>query len=463
MAITDDAANTLEAELQGELIRPSDAGYDEARAIWNGMIDRRPALIARCAAPGDAAAAVRLAASERVPLAVRGGGHGVAGHAVCDDGIVVDLSAMREIEVDAGAATVRAQGGATLADIDAATQEHGLATPMGVVTKTGIAGLTLSGGIGWLRRKHGLSVDNLVAAEVVTADGSVLTASESENEDLFWALRGGGGNFGAVTSLTYRAHPIGPEVFFCFVLYPAARANEVLRACERYLAEADEPIAPLGVLGKVPEADEFPAEQHGKPYVALLAMHTGDASDGEAVMAPLRELGDPIGDLSGTMPYTEAQGVLDEDYPDGWRYYWKSVNVRELSDEVVDGLVAQNEAAPSSHSTIDVWFQGGAIADVDEQATAFGNRGAPFLLGIEGNWEGGGNDEANVAWVRETVELMRPHSDGGMYLNFPGFLEEGEQLVREGYGPNYERLAEVKSKYDPDNLFRLNANVQPAG
>ncbi len=463
MADPGDAAKTLEGELQGELIRPGDGAYDEARSIWNGMIDRRPALIARCARPEDVAAAVRFAVAQELPLGVRGGGHGVAGLALAEDGLVVDLSAMREVQVDASAGTVRAQGGATLADLDGATQEHGLAAPLGVVTKTGIAGLTLSGGIGWLRRKHGLSIDSLVEAEVVTAGAEVLTASADENEDLFWALRGGGGNFGVVTSFTYRAHPIGPEVFFCFVLYPAARAGEVLRACERHLAESGETIAPLGVLGHVPEADDFPADAHGEPYAALLAMGTGDATEGERQVAPLRELGDPIADLSGPMPYTEAQGILDEDYPDGWRYYWKSVNVRGLEDGAVEALIERNAAAPSHHSTIDVWFQGGAMSDVGERDTAFANRAAPYLMGIEGNWEDAGDDEANVAWVRETVTAMKPYSDGGVYLNFPGFLEEGEDLLREGYGPNYERLAQVKASYDPANLFRLNPNVRPAG
>ncbi len=463
MAVTDDALNTLEQEFQGELIRPGDGEYDEARAIWNGMIERRPGLIARCAGADDVAAAVRFAAENELPLAVRGGGHGVAGLALAEAGLVVDLSEMREIEVDAEGGTVRAAGGCTLGDLDAATQEQGLAAPVGVVTKTGIAGLTLSGGIGWLRRKHGLSVDNLLEAEVVTARGEVVTASADENEDLFWGLRGGGGNFGVVTSFTYRLHPIGPEVFFCFCVYPAEAAAKVLGGCERYLADGGELIAPLGVLGHVPAADEFPSDAHGEPYAAILAMGIGDPAEGERQVAPLRELAEPIADLSGAMPYTEAQAVLDEDYPDGWRYYWKSINARGLDEAMVEQLVKRNVAAPSRHSTIDVWFQGGAMAEVGETETAFANRGSPYLLGIEGNWEDAGDDDANVAWVRETVEAMKPFSDGGIYLNFPGFLEEGEDLLRDGLGANYERLAEVKAKYDPDNLFRLNPNVRPAG
>ena len=455
------AGERLASHLSGRVIQPGEDGYDQAREIWNGMIDKRPALIVRCAGADDVATAVRFGGENGLELAVRGGGHGVAGHAVCDDGIVIDLSEMKGIEVDADGRTVRAEGGCTLGDLDRETQRHGLATPLGVVTETGIAGLTLSGGMGWLRRKHGLSCDNLISAEVVTADGSVLTASETENEDLFWAIRGGGGNFGVVTSFEYRLHPVGPEVFFCFVLYPVERAKEVLQSCEGYLREAPDDVGPLGVLGRVPEAEEFPAESHGEPYVALLALHPGDPGEGERALAPLRELGDPIGDLSGPMAYTEAQSVLDEDYPDGWRYYWKSVNVTAISDAAIERLVECAAAAPSAHSTIDVWFQGGAMAAVGERDTAFANRDQPYLLGIEGNWEDEASSDANVAWVRQTVDEMSAFSAGGTYLNFPGFLEDNGQTVQEGYGANYDRLVEVKNKYDPGNLFRLNANIEP--
>jgi FAD/FMN-containing dehydrogenase len=295
---------------------------------------------------------------------------------------------------------------------------------------------------------------------VVTADGSLLRATEIENEDLFWALRGGGGNFGVVTSFEYRLHPVGPEVFFCFVLYPLERAKEVLQSCESYLREADDEVAPLGVFGRVPDAEEFPAEAHGAPYVALLALHPGVPSEGESALAPLRELGHPIADMSGLMPYTEAQSVLDEDYPDGWRYYWKSVNVTGIGDAAIERLVECASASPSPHSTIDVWFQGGAMAAVGEHETVFANREQPYLLGIEGNWEDEASSDANVAWVRRTE--MGAFSEGGTYLNFPGCLEDGDRMVQEGYGGNYERLVEVKTRYDPNNLFRLNANIQPA-
>ena len=376
---------------------------------------------------------------------------------------MIDLSPMKRIEVDADGATVRAQGGCTLGDLDRETQRHGLATPLGVVTKTGIAGLTLSGGMGWLRRKHGLSCDNLVSAQIVTADGDLLTASDEENADLFWAIRGGGGNFGVVTSFEYRLHPVGPDVFVCFVLYPAERAGLVLPFCERYLTETEEELAPIGILGRVPEAEDFPPEAHGDLYVALLAPYPGDPVEGERIVRPLRKLGDPIADLSGAMRWTEAQSMLDDDYPDGWRYYWKSVNMPELSDDVIERLVEHAAAAPSPHSTIDVWYQGGAVARIDEEATPFANRREPYLLGIEGNWEAESASEENVVWVREMFADMRSLSRGGVYLNFPGFLEEGEQLLQEGYGTNYERLRGLKSRHDPANLFRLNANIEPKG
>jgi FAD/FMN-containing dehydrogenase len=368
---------------------------------------------------------------------------------------------MKGVDVDPEGSTARAQGGCTLGDFDRETQRHGLATPLGVVSATGIAGLTLSGGMGWLRRKYGLSCDNLVSATVVTADGNLLAVSESENEDLFWAIRGGGGNFGVVTSFEYRLHPVGPDVFFCFVFYPMERAREVLQSCERYVSGAPDQVGPLGVLGRIPDAEEFPPESHGEPYVALLALFPGDEEEGERALRPLRDITEPICDLSGTTTYTEAQKVLDDDYPDGGRYYWKSVNAPSLGDELIERLIEDAAAAPSPDSTIDIWYQGGAMAHVGEEETAFANRSAPYLLGIEGNWEEEADSIENMTWVRDTFADLRSFSAGGMYLNFPGFLEEGEQLLHEGYGRNYERLSAVKAKYDPSNLFRLNANIKP--
>ena len=461
-ALDEAVVEQFASRLRGGLLRSGDAEYEEARQLWNGVIDRQPALIVRCADADDVIDSVNFARENDLLVAVRGGGHNVAGTASADGGLVIDLSAMKEIEVDPEGRTVRAGAGVTIGELDEETQKHGMATPMGVVSETGIAGLTLNGGMGHLRRKHGLSSDNLVSVDVVTADGRSLTASEDENADLFWAIRGGGGNFGVVTSFEYRLHPVGPEVMCAFVLYPGDRAKEVLRFAEEYVADAPDEVSPLSFLGRVPRVEDFPEEWHGEQFVAFLAMYAGPVEEGEEVLRPLRELGDPIVDFSGPMPYTEVQKLLDEDYPDGWRYYWKSVNVEGLRDEVIEALIEHAEAAPSDHSTIDVWFQGGAMGRVGADESAFGDRSAPILLGIEANWEPEPEeDEANIAWARNSFSDLRRFSDGGIYLNFPGFLEEGDAMMRDAYGENYERLVAIKNQYDPTNLFRLNQNIKP--
>jgi FAD/FMN-containing dehydrogenase len=463
-ALGDSVVERFGNGLRGELLRPDDAGYEKTRKVWNGLIDKRPALIVRCAGVGDVVDSVNFARENDLLLAVRGGGHNVAGNAVCDGGLVIDLSQMRGIRVDPERRLVRAESGATLGDLDRETQVFGLATPLGAVSKTGIAGLTLGGGLGWLRRKHGLSSDNLVSVDVVTADGAFLTASETENTDLFWGIRGGGGNFGVVTSFEYRLHPVGPEVMFCFVIYPGDKAKEVLSFCEQYVAEAPDEVSPIAVLGRVPPVEIFPERWHGEPMVALLAMYAGEAKEGGRVLKPLRDLGGAIADISARMPYRQAQSVLDEDYPDGWRYYWKSQNLSGLSDEVNERLMNHAAAAPSPYSTVDVWFQGGAMARIGAEESAFGDRSAPILLGVEANWEDPQDDEAdqaNVAWVRECVSDLRRFSSGGAYLNFPGFYEEGDRMMREAFGENHKRLVALKDKYDPTNLFRLNQNIKP--
>jgi FAD/FMN-containing dehydrogenase len=449
--LDDTAVQALRGEIRGSVLQAGDAGYDDARRIWNGMIDRRPGVIVRCEAVEDVIAAVRFAGEQGLAVTVRGGGHGVAGNALSDGGLVIDLSGMKGIRVDPEARTVRAEAGCTLGDLDAATQEHGLAVPLGVVSATGIAGLTLSGGIGYLRRRHGLSVDNLVSVDVVTADGERLVASEAENEDLFWGLRGGGGSFAVATAFEYRAHPVGPEVFFCFVLYPGERTREVLRAVDDFTAGTED-VSPIGVLGRVPHVDLFPAELHGRPFAAVLALHP-EGVEGEQALAPLRELGDPLADLSGRMPYVEAQAALDEDYPNGKLYYWKSADLDGLVEDAVAALVTAAEAAPSDHSTIDVWYHGGAMDRVDPGATAFGAR-PRYLIGVEANWDEADAAEANVAWARATVEAMKPFGSGGAYLNFAGFFEEGRELLRASYGEeNFGRLRALKERYDPTNLL----------
>ncbi|MFP3906637.1 MAG: FAD-binding oxidoreductase [Acidimicrobiales bacterium] len=463
VALDDGAADDLAAALRGEVIREGDAGYDEARALWNGMLDRRPAMIVRCADTDDVSATVRFAVDHDLVFAVRGGGHNVAGTAGIDDGLVIDLSTMNEVVVDPEARTARAGGGATWADLDGATQPHGLAAPGGLVSETGIGGLTLSGGIGWLRRKHGMSCDNLVAARLVTATGEVLDVDDDADPELMWALRGGGGNFGVVTELTYRLHPVGPEVFVAFVIHRGERSAEVLEAFGAWTTDLADEVTALAMCGAIPEAEEVPESWRGEPGVMIVACAATDLTTAEELTAPIRDLADPIVDLSGPMPYTELQSLFDEDYPNGFRYYWKSLHLPGMDAETVDRLVEWAGTRPSPLTTVDVWHLGGAMARVAPEATAYGDRSAPYLLGIESNWEDPDHDEANVEWTRRCFEAFRSLSTGREYLNFPGFLEDGESMLRSAHGEsNYERLARVKARLDPDNRFRLHQNVPPA-
>ena len=452
--------------LDGYLIRPGDADYDEVRAVWNGMIDRYPAFIARVANVDDVVASVNFARENNLVVAVRGGGHNVAGHGTSDGGLVIDLSLMNQVQVDPEARTVRAGGGATIGDVDSATQEYGLATPMGVASPTGIAGLTLGGGYGWLRNKYGLSADNLIAAEVVTADGRVVRASETENADLLWGLRGGGGNFGIVTAFEYRLYPVGPEVAFTFVFHNAEGENlkRAIQFYRDYSASAPDEVSTLMASGIIPpEPELFPEEIHNKPFVLFGAMYSDDAEVGQRVMQPLLDFGEPLIDFSGIMPYLEAQKVFDEDYPNGMRYYWKSLNLSRLDDDVIDRIVKHARKQPSVLSTVDIWYVGGAVSRVSADESAFNGRQAAFLLSPEANWEEPEDDEANITWLRELIDDMQEFSDGSRYLNFAGFQEEGDEMMRKAFGPQYDRLVALKKKYDPTNFFSINQNIKPNG
>ena len=452
----------LAAAISGALLRNEDEAYDEARRVWNGMIDLRPAAVARCASVEDVQAAIAAARAGGLEIAVRGGGHNVAGLASVDGGLVIDLSRLKGVRVDPERRLVAVGGGATLGDLDAATQAHGLAVPAGVVSETGVAGLALSGGLGWLRRKWGLSCDNLVGAELVTAAGQVLRVDEESDPDLLWGLRGGGGNFGVVTELVFTAHRLGPEVAFLFTLYPLETARHVLAEHERILTTGPDEISTVAVLGHVPAVDDFPSEIHEAPFVGVLGMYAGPAEAGERALQPLRELAAPLLDVSDQMQFVDAQRIYDADYPAGHRYYWKSANLPALPGEVVDMLVEHTLRAPSKHSTIDVWLNGGAIGRVAADATAFSGRGGLYVVNPEANWEHPSADDANVAWARGVLSAIEAHASGGAYLNFPGFLEEGGELVRASHGANYARLAELKKRLDPENLFHRNANVPPA-
>ncbi|GAA4978208.1 FAD-binding oxidoreductase [Actinopolymorpha pittospori] len=462
--VSDTDIEAFAGQLRGRLVGPADLDYDEARAVWNGLIDKRPGLIARCTGTADVMAAVRFARAHELLLAVRGGGHNVAGAAVCDGGLVVDLSPMKAIRVNPGAGTVRAQGGVRIGDLDHESQAFGLAVPMGVVSETGIAGLTLGGGYGWLTRKYGLSCDNLLSADVVTADGRWVRAGTGPDDDLdlLWAIRGGGGNFGVVTSFDFRAHPIGPEVYFGFVVHAGSAAGEALRGIRAFIEQAPEGVMSVAVLWHGPPLEQIPAEHHGKPVAIHLAVYAGDPAEGERALRAARDIGNPIADLSGPMRYVDLQRFLDVDYPaHDLRYYWKSRYLSGLPDDLIDLLVQRNEASPSPLNTFEMWSLGGAAARVATQDSAFGDRSAPYLLGVEANWERPEDDTANLAWVREVHADVEPFSTGREYVNFPGFYED-ENLVRETFGPNFRRLASLKKRYDPMNLFRLNHNIPPA-
>jgi FAD/FMN-containing dehydrogenase len=458
----DSDVEALKTRLRGSLGRAEQTGYEEARRVWNGMIDRRPALIARCSGVADVMSCVNFARTHRLLTAVRGGGHNVAGHAVCDGGLVIDLSGMRSVHVDPERRTAHVEGGAKLGDLDHETQAFGLAAPVGVVSATGVAGLTLHGGLGWLTRRHGLSVDNLVSVDVVTADGELRRASAEENPDLFWAVRGGGGNFGVATSFEFRLHPVGPEVWMLLAMYPVDRAEAALRFFRSHMATAPEELGLLAVFWSAPHLPAVPESAWGSPVFIFLGCYSGPLEKGEQVLAPFRGLGSPLADLSGPTPFAEVQRALDADYPNGMQYYWKSLYLNGLDDKVIHALVRHAATRPSPITSLDIWALGGAMARVDSGATAFARRNAPFLLGIESNWEKPADSEANLAWTRGVFQDMQQFSDGGSYLNFPGFAEEGERLLRGAYGSNFDRLRAVKSKYDPGNLFRANLNIQPA-
>jgi FAD/FMN-containing dehydrogenase len=463
IALDELAVQRFASGLRGRLIDPASPDYDAARAVWNGMIDRHPALIARCAGTDDVVKAVGFARAHNLLVSVRGGGHNVTGSAVCDDGLVIDLSPMKEIQVDPAARTVRAQAGLTWGELDRATQAFGLATPGGLVSETGIAGLTLGGGLGWLRNKYGLSCDNLISVEMVTADGQIRTASATENADLFWAVRGGGGNFGVVTMFEYRLHPVGPEVALCFVLHPAEQAREALRFFDRYAATAPDEVSGIAVMGTVPHTPAFPAKIQGERYVLFGGCYVGPVDEGLRALRPLREWSTPLIDFSDVMKYVDAQTLWDADYPAGkMRYYWKSIYINDLSDAAMDTLIAAAVASPSPHSTVDMVHMGGALSRIGARESAFGRRDMPYLIGIEGNWEDAREDASNIAWTRALWANLHPFSSGAVYLNFPGMGEEGEALVRAGYGENYDRLATIKRTYDPTNLFRVNQNIRPA-
>jgi FAD/FMN-containing dehydrogenase len=446
---------TLLAELRGRLLLPGEPGYDSARTSWNAMIDRRPALIVRAAGVADVIAAVRFAAAHDLLLAVRGGGHNVAGNAVCEGGLMLDLSAMRGVRVDPAARTARAEGGATWGDLDAEAQAFGLATTGGVISSTGIAGLTLGGGIGWLMGSYGLACDNLLSLDLVTAAGELITAGADRHPELFWGLRGGGGNFGVVTSFEFRLHPVGPQLYGGLLLYPATGATAVLAGMRDFVAGAPDELGRL--IGLVTAPD-------GTPAVMLVLVYNGPPDAGARVVEPLRALGPPLVDTRGVMSYRQVQTMLDAGSPPGRRNYWKSSFLDALPDGAIDALVACFRERPAPGAQIILECMGGAVARVGSDDTAFGHRTSAFNFLAAAGWTDPAGDEAHLAWVRATWRAMQPFAAEGVYVNYLGAeAEEGGARVRAAYGPGkYDRLVALKTGYDPHNLFRMNQNVRPA-
>ena len=458
-----EALQAFAMQMRGPVLTPEDPGYEEARAIWNGLIDRRPALIAQCSGAADVVDAVNFAREHDLLVSIKAGGHNVAGNAVNDGGLVIDLSQMRGVHVDPSSARVRVQGGATLGDMDRETQLFGLAVPAGVVSTTGVAGLTLHGGAGHLRRKYGLTIDNLLSVDIVTADGVLRRASATENEDLFWAVRGAGSNFGVVTSFEFQAHPIGPMVMVGAIFYPLEESRTLLPAWRDYVSSAPNELSSVALCWSVPPHEPFPPELHGRPAVVIAASYAGAVEEGEPVIQPLRELGEPLIDLSGPWPWLGLQSGFDPLFPKGGFYYWKSRALAELSDAAIEDIAEFAERRPSALTDIVVWHNGGAMGAVAETDTAYGGRDAAFLVTGEASWDDAGLTEDALAWGRDFWDVMGRHSTGGLYLNFAGLGEEKEALVKAGYGVNYDRLTKLKAKYDPTNLFRMNLNVPPAG
>ena len=455
------AIKALKADVRGEVLCPGDDGYDAARRVWNGMIDRRPVLIVRCAGVADVIRAVSFACSHNFVLSVRGGGHNVAGNAVCDGGLVIDLSSMNAIRVDPARRTARVEPGVLLGQLDHEAQQFGLALPAGVVSHTGVAGLTLGGGFGWLSRKYGLSVDHLLSVDVVTANGQLITASAEEHSDLFWGIQGGGGNFGVVTSFEFQLQRVGPTVLSGMVFYPMEEAHDVLRRYREYAAAAPDEVATLVSLRLAPPAPFLPEHVHGRKIVAMGVCYAGDPDVGEAVIAPLRRLGTPLADAVAPKPFVELQKMFDSAVPHFNRYYWKAHHLPPLSDAAIDTLIRYAWRAPSPLSKTGLFHLGGAVSRVGEQDTAYGNRQAAHSIHIDSNWTDPGADDENIAWAREFFEALQPFSTGGVYVNFLG--NEGDDRVRSAYGDEtYGRLEALKTRYDPMNLFRSNQNIKPS-
>jgi FAD/FMN-containing dehydrogenase len=449
----------LREGVRGEVIAPGDERYDEARRVYNAMIERRPAVIVRPANSGDVMTAVRFAGDNDLPVAVRGGSHSVPGFGTCDDGVVIDLSSRRGVRVNPLTRTARAEGGATWGDFNAATYPFGLATTGGIISTTGVGGLTLGGGIGHLARGMGLSCDNLISADVVAGDGSFHVASDKDDADLFWALRGGGGNFGVVTSFEFRVQPV-KDIFGGPMFFELDRAADVLRYFREFIVDAPEQLGVFPAFQIAPPLPFIPEDRHGEPFLAMVGCWAGELDEGEQAFAGLRDLGPRVAEMVGPMPYPALNSAFDALVPPGLQHYWKANFFRELTDEAIEAHLVHGPKLPTVNSTVHIYPINGACHQVAPDATAFAYRDATFATVIAGMWPDPADNDANIAWVRDYYDATAPHSEEGGYVNF--MAEDDQDRIRANYKGNYDRLTQVKAKYDPHNLFRFNQNIQPA-
>ncbi|MBN3989765.1 MAG: FAD-binding oxidoreductase [Nostoc sp. NMS2] len=449
----------LKTNVKGHVVLPDDPSYDEVREIWNAMIDRRPAVIVQCAEADDIPHVIKFARENGLEISIRGAGHNIAGNAVCDNGVMIDLSTMTNVRIDAQKRRAYVEPGATLGNFDSSAQVHGLATPVGVNSTTGIAGLTLGGGFGWLTRKYGMTIDNLISAEVITADGNKIRTSENENADLFWAIRGGGGNFGIVTEFEFALHPVGPEILAGLIVFPFSQAKQVLTQYRQFAESAPEELNVWVVLRKAPPLPFLPENVHGKEVIVLSVFYVGDIVEGEKLIKPLRSFGDAYGEHIGVQPYVEWQQTFDPLLTRGARNYWKSHNFTELRDGVLDAIAEFAGKLPSPQCEIFIALIAGASNRVSATATAYYHRDAKFVLNVHGRWDDVAHDEICTAWAREFFQASAPYASAGGYVNF--MTEEEGDRVAAAYGSNYDRLVQIKKRYDPENIFHLNQNIKP--
>ena len=452
-------ANELKQMVQGSVLSAADVEYEEARQVWNAMIDRRPALIARCAHADDIPPAITFARRHRLEISIRGAGHNIAGNALCNDGLTIDFSNMKKVQVDAQKERAYVEPGATLADLDEATQAHGLAMPVGINSTTGIAGLTLGGGFGWLTRKYGMTIDGLVSVDIVAAEGKKLRASASENPDLFWAIRGGGGNFGVVTRFEFQLFPVGPEIFAGLIVFPFSQAKQILTQYRQFVKTAPEELNVWVVLRKAPPLPFLPEKVHGQEVIVLPVFYAGGAAEAEKLIAPLRTFGTPHGEHLGAQPYVAWQKAFDPLLTPGARNYWKSHNFTELSDGALDAIVEFAGKLPSPQCEIFIGLIAGAPNRVAPDSMAYGHRDAKFVLNVHGRWDEPGDDQKCMTWARDFFEASAPYASAGAYVNF--MTAEESDRVAAAYGANYDRLVQIKRRYDPENVFHLNQNIKP--